>query len=152
MTHAKATPIPTPTFSNCLVPHSLSSSLTHALTAPQHSPRITRTQGTPPPSVVFSGLFHGHHQAPVVSDAPVSSTSSPTTRDTPQFALSPLSFTARAHRTLTMQPELHHFSTQASLRPHCCSSIPESPLEVRKLPTPLISRLLPVVYAIARRS
>jgi hypothetical protein len=33
-THAKATPVPTPTFSSCPVPHTLSSSLTRALAAP----------------------------------------------------------------------------------------------------------------------
>jgi hypothetical protein len=43
----------------------------------------------------------------------------------------------------TEQLELHRHGPKASLRPHCCSSAPESPLEVSKLSTPLISRVLP---------
>jgi hypothetical protein len=43
----------------------------------------------------------------------------------------------------TLQPELLHRRPKASLRPHHCSSAPESPLEVSKLHMPLISRALP---------
>jgi hypothetical protein len=42
-----------------------------------------------------------------------------------------------------MQSELRGRRPKASLRPRCCSGAPESPLVVSKLPTPLISRLVP---------
>jgi hypothetical protein len=42
-----------------------------------------------------------------------------------------------------VQPELRRHQPKASLRSRRCSSAPESPLEVRKLSMPLISRLLP---------
>jgi hypothetical protein len=42
----------------------------------------------------------------------------------------------------TVQPKLRHHRLKASLRPRCCSSAPESPLEVSNSPTPLISHVL----------
>jgi hypothetical protein len=64
-------------------------------------------------------------------------------RETPSgLPPTPLILPVPAHRALTVQPELPRHWPKASLRPRRCSSAPESPLEVSKLPTPLISHLL----------
>jgi hypothetical protein len=79
MTHASSwTPRPRRTLRPCpspprpflaaQYPHSLSYSLTRS--TPALTSHRVRTQGNPPPSAVFSGLFRGHHRVPAVSVAP----------------------------------------------------------------------------------
>jgi hypothetical protein len=94
--HAEAAP----TFSSCPVPQSLSSSLIRTLVAPRTrlAPRANPGSFT----VVRHGfrLFLRPSSGPRVSVAPVSSASTPATRDTPLVhPPPPLSFTAPAHQT-----------------------------------------------------
>jgi hypothetical protein len=113
---------PAPTHSrpslSCALSRTPSLSLTLALRAHPWSSAVIRCP------------FHGRCRASATFVASVS----------PQ----PLFF-ARSALTgfFTLQPELRRHRPKASLRPCHCSRAPESPLEVSKLPTPLISHALP---------
>jgi hypothetical protein len=87
-THVEVAPAPTPVFSSCPVPHSLSL-LPHSHTLSTLALASLRgAREAPPPPTVISGPFHGHRRASAVSVALVSSASTPATRDTPRFTLS----------------------------------------------------------------
>jgi hypothetical protein len=113
-THAEAAPVPTPAFSSYPHPTRSPSPLTCALAAPQHSHRA-RTQGAPPSSAVVSSLFHDHCRVPAVSIAPVSSASTPATRDTPRFTPSPSIFHCSRSQGLHRVAEAPLPSTQCLL-------------------------------------
>jgi hypothetical protein len=69
--------------------------------------------------------------------------SSPASRDTLLFAPNPSVLSVRAHWPFPHATEAPPPSPKAPLLPRCCSSAPESPLELSNSPTPLISRVLP---------
>jgi hypothetical protein len=140
-THAEVAFALLPAFSSYRVPHSLSL-LPHSHTRSTPAPaRVrARTRGAPPPSAVVLGRFRGGRRVPTVFVAPVSSASTPATRDTPRFAPSPsISLCSRS-------PDPHRVDEgrcrpEASLCPRRHSSVPEPSLKVTNLPMPLISHL-----------
>ena len=138
-THAEATPVPTPAFSSCLVPHSLSS-LTRALAAPQHSPH---TMCTPRELRLHSSWSPlSHHRVCCLGEL------HPVTRDLghPLIRSLPLCF---SRSTLTgpfsAPPQLGRRRPVTSSCPDRCLRVLKPSLKVTNLTPPLISPCLPSV-------
>jgi hypothetical protein len=125
-------------------PPSLPPSFAHLQTSLPPPPRCAHAKAPPPLTATVPSLFLRRRWSPVVPSATVSFASTSATWDTPQFPLSLPNFLCpRSPAVLCAVAVVRHRRPGLSPHLHRHRGVPGVRLEVRNLPCPLPSFLLP---------